>query len=538
MSQNHVIQRTIVELQLPAEDKAHDRQSAISRLFQAALPRAMDAVFSAVAPPDSVLTFDTLVVDLGDIKEGDFSEQLFEKRYLVALEQALKAATREQLTAQSAENVFTSPEVRGFEAFIYFIKNGRLPWSFKVDSEEHWLFQVLTAVEKSPKNAAILRGLFLTNSTRLIQQFPLTFLWVLINKFFPEWGKSGLKHIEEQANDTAPKAFWKDFLQTLLQLVAHKDAATIEALLQIITTDLRQQNITIFMKQVLIIRHLAVAKSAINIGIKKEGPLSINTKNEEIGVGMKKNKEAIDVSLEEIKVAAKLKEADKERPLSIEPANEAIDVGIKKNKETGNASLEEIKVAAKLKEADKKGPLSINTENAATDDGVGVEPIYLNQAGLVILFPFIESFFKTVQVIEDKRFTDETARAKAVHLLHYLATGKTGAGEYDLILEKLLCGVPLGMPIERDVILSENDLKLANDLLGVVINYWTALGTCSVDGLRETFLQRPAKLTVSADDNWLLQVERRTVDILMDRLPWGVSMVKTTWMSRFMVVEW
>ncbi len=496
MTQNHVIQRTIVELQLPAEDKAHDRQSAISRLFQDALPKAMDAVFSAVVPPDSVLKFDRLVVDLGDIKEVDFSEQVFEKRYLVALEQALKAAIAQQLTVESVENVFSAPEVRAFETFVFFLKNGRLPWSFKVESEENWLFQVLTAVEKSPRNAAILWGVLLTHSTRLIQQFPLTFLWVLMDKLFPEWGKSGLKQMTEQAKDIGQTAFWKDFLQTLLQITAHKDAATVGTLLQRLTADLRQLNLTVFMKQVLIIRHLTAAKEAINSGTKKEGPLSIGTENEEMGVGLKKNKEAIDVS------------------------------------------LAEIKAAAQLKEADKKGPLSINTENAATDDGVGAEPIYLNQAGLVILFPFIESFFKTVQVIEDKRFTDETARARAVHLLHYLATGKTGVGEYDLILEKLLCGVPLGMPIERDVVLSENELKLTNDLLGVVINYWAALGTCSVTGLRETFLQRPAKLTVSADDNWLLQVERRTVDILMDKLPWGVSMVKTAWMPRFMVVEW
>jgi hypothetical protein len=496
MSQNHVIQRTIVELQLPAQDKAHDRQSAISRLFQDALPRAMDAVFSAVVPPDSVLKFDTLVVDLGDIKEGDFSEQVFEKRYLVALEQALKVAIAQQLTEESVENVFSSPEARAFDAFVFFIKKGRLPWSFKVESEEQWLFQVLTIVEKSPKKAAILRGPLLTHSTRLIQQFPLTFLWVLMNKLFPEWAKSGLKQIEEQANDIAPKAFWKDFLQTLLQLVAHKDGTTVGALLQRITTDLSQKNITTFTKQALILRHLDAAKGVIEVEMKKGGPLSIKPEKGAIGVGMKKNKEAIGVSLEEVKAAAKLKESDKE------------------------------------------GPLSINTENELKDDGVGAEPIYLNQAGLVMLFPFIESFFKTVQVIEDKRFTDEMARAKAVHLLHYLATGKTGAGEYDLILEKILCGVPLGMPIERDVVLSENDLKLANDLLGVVINYWTALGTCSVDGLRETFLQRPAKLTVSAEGNWLLQVERRTVDILMDKLPWGCSMVKTAWMSQFMVVEW
>jgi hypothetical protein len=189
-------------------------------------------------------------------------------------------------------------------------------------------------------------------------------------------------------------------------------------------------------------------------------------------------------------------------------------------------------------ETKKEGPLSINDQFEPKSDGVGEEALYINQAGLVVLFPFIESFLKQVELIDNKAFINETARAKAVHLLHYLTTGKTNVAEYDLTLEKIMCGVPMGMPLERDLILTENELKSADDLLGVVIKYWTALGTCSPNGLRETFLQRPAKLSTSADGNWLLQVERRTVDILMDRLPWGCSMVKTTWMARLMVVEW
>ena len=496
MNQNHVLQRVIVELQLPTEDRAHDRQSAISRLFQDALPRAMDAVFSALVPSDKLLKIDSLVVDLGAIKESDFSERLFETRCLVALEQALKTAIREQLTAQSAENVFISRESTAFEAFVFFLKTGRLPWSFKVQSEENWLFEVLTAVEKSPKSAVILRGPILQNSTRLVQQFPLTFLWVLMDKLFPEWGKMGLKDIEKQAKDGTSPPFWKDFLLRILELAKHQDAATVGALLQKINADLTTLNITPFLKQVLIIKHLNAEKLKTDMETEEKGPLSIKPKKGEKGAEEREN---------------------------IEQSTDSL-------KETG--------AEQKINEALKKALLDAAVTDKATDDGVGVEPIYVNQAGLVLLFPFIDLLFTNVQLTDNRAFIDETARTKAVHLLHYLTTGKAAAGEYDLTLEKILCGVPLGMPMERDVILTENDRNAANNLLLSVIKHWTALGTCSVAGLRETFLQRSAKLTVSADENWRLQVERRTVDVLMDRLPWGCSMIKTAGMSRFMVVEW
>jgi hypothetical protein len=454
MTQTHTIQRTIVELQLPTQDQAYERQSAISRLFQTALPKAMEAVFSAIVPSDSVVKLDRLEIDLGDIAEVDFTEDVFETRCVMALEQALKQAISEQIAANSAEVVFKSSELSGFEAFVFFIQHGRLPWSFTMQSEEEWLFQVLTCIEKEPKSAAILRGPLLANSDRLIQQFRLTFLWVLIERMFPNWAKLGLRRLSESINVANPTAFWKDVLLTLLQFAAAKNVATVSALLERINATIAASNAPFLKGEALIAKHLNAVKLLLNV------------------------------------------------------------------------------------ETEKKGPLSINDQFEANSDGVGEEAMYVNQAGLVLLFPFIESFFNQTQLIENKAFINEMARAKAVHLLHYLATQKTSVGEYDLTLEKILCGVPTGMPIERDLILTENDLKSADDLLGVVIKYWTALGTCSPNGLRETFLQRPAKLSTSADGNWLLQVERRTVDVLMDKLPWGCSMVKTTWMTRLMVVEW
>ncbi|WP_373396428.1 contractile injection system tape measure protein [Algoriphagus halophilus] len=59
----------------------------------------------------------------------------------------------------------------------------------------------------------------------------------------------------------------------------------------------------------------------------------------------------------------------------------------------------------------------------------------------------------------------------------------------------------------------------------------------SVDGLRETFLQRDGKIS-RVENGWKLKVERKTVDIQMNKLPWGIGMIKLPWMNEMMFVDW
>ena len=40
------------------------------------------------------------------------------------------------------------------------------------------------------------------------------------------------------------------------------------------------------------------------------------------------------------------------------------------------------------------------------------------------------------------------------------------------------------------------------------------------------------------DGHWLLQVERATHDVLLDRVPWGLSIVRLPWMPRLLQVQW
>jgi len=168
----------------------------------------------------------------------------------------------------------------------------------------------------------------------------------------------------------------------------------------------------------------------------------------------------------------------------------------------------------------------------------GTDAIYLQHAGIVLVHAFLPALFKEAGLLDAKsQFTDHQTQQRGIHLVQYLATGEEYLPEYRLLLPKLLCGLPFDIPIERDIVLTEAEKTEADALLNAIIRHWSVLGNTSIAGLREGFIDRTGKLT-NTQNGLLLQVEQRTPDILLSRLPWGISMIKLPWMCEMLRVEW
>lgn len=161
--------------------------------------------------------------------------------------------------------------------------------------------------------------------------------------------------------------------------------------------------------------------------------------------------------------------------------------------------------------------------------------LLVDNAGVVLLHPFLPRLFEGLGVATGDELVDP---ARALCMLHHLATGELTAPEHQLTLAKILCGVALDEPAEADVGLTDAETAEAIAVLDAAIGHWGALGGSAPDALRGEFLMRPGMLAVDADGDWLLRVEARTVDVLLDQLPWGVSLVKLPWMDRLLRVEW
>jgi hypothetical protein len=165
------------------------------------------------------------------------------------------------------------------------------------------------------------------------------------------------------------------------------------------------------------------------------------------------------------------------------------------------------------------------------------EGILLPHAGVILVHPFLAAFFRRLGLLDGKAFTDMDARQRAIYLLHYLATGERTAPEYQLVLPKMLCGYSLEMPLPGDIALTDEACEEGDLVLENVVQRWEKLKNTSVDGLREGFLCRNGKLC-KKNGRLSLQVETSAIDVLLDFLPWNLSLVKLPWVKDILYVEW
>jgi len=168
---------------------------------------------------------------------------------------------------------------------------------------------------------------------------------------------------------------------------------------------------------------------------------------------------------------------------------------------------------------------------------IDAETLYIKGSGIVILHYFLSPYFNDLGLLADGKFIDDTTHQRAILLLHYLATGKTKAAEFDLTLSKILCGYPISETLPAAIILTRKEKAESKRLLEAVINHWSPLKNTSVKGLRAAFFERDGKLT-QKENGWLLTVEQRTIDVLLGKLPWGYSTIRLPWMQEILNVDW
>lgn len=175
------------------------------------------------------------------------------------------------------------------------------------------------------------------------------------------------------------------------------------------------------------------------------------------------------------------------------------------------------------------------------DSGVG-ETLYVGNAGLILFNPFLPHFFERLGLLTHggdgaPAIVGTDAASRAVHLLQYLVDEHCDRPEPQLVLNKLLCGVAASAPILRAIEPMEAERGVCDEMLRAVIGNWTIIRNTSPAGLRETFLQREGRLQ-RGDDRWTLQIQRKTVDILTDQVPWNRSVVYHRWMAAPLHVTW
>ncbi|HEY6977195.1 MAG TPA: contractile injection system tape measure protein [Chitinophagaceae bacterium] len=162
------------------------------------------------------------------------------------------------------------------------------------------------------------------------------------------------------------------------------------------------------------------------------------------------------------------------------------------------------------------------------------EGIYISNAGLVIVAPFLPGFFQNIGVALNNGLNNKDL---ATAIVQWLVTGNEEYAEFELVLPKILCGMEPEDNITMIDAIPGTFKQEGVELLQSVIEHWSILKNTSIEGLRLNFLQREGKLSFIKNE-WLLQVEQKAYDMLLQHLPWNISMIKLPWMPKLLKTEW
>ncbi len=158
-------------------------------------------------------------------------------------------------------------------------------------------------------------------------------------------------------------------------------------------------------------------------------------------------------------------------------------------------------------------------------------------AGLVLTAPFLPYFFRGLGLVEKNEFVSAQAQHRAALLIQSLLDDSFVFEESDLLLNKILCGIPPDEPIPVGFSPTELEKEEIQNLLDAMAGQWTALKSTSGRNLAKGFFPREGSLR-RADKGYRLHIPRISIDILLNRLPWTISIIKLPWMNETLFTEW
>lgn len=161
----------------------------------------------------------------------------------------------------------------------------------------------------------------------------------------------------------------------------------------------------------------------------------------------------------------------------------------------------------------------------------------LKNIGVILLHPFLNEMFIKLDLIKGSAFKTHKTRSKGVLLIHYLASGKEDISLDEMEFPMLFCDFPANLQLDLSTKLSQRDKEESNRVIQVAIEHWKALKTTSPNGLRSGFLMRNGNLK-KGKNNWKILMEKKSIDVLLDQLPWNLHMIKLPWQNHFWTVEW
>jgi|AntRauTorcE11897_2_1112592.scaffolds.fasta_scaffold16854_2 hypothetical protein len=480
----HIIKKQIIQLRLNSRQDAFRIQNRMSEHYRHDLLPVMETLFDEAAGTDETLYIDSLEIDLGVLTEKDIGRPKWDDEILALLTNQLREKLKQHSIGVKKTSEQQPASIGIGRQWLFYMKRGYLPWNL-LETGKGWKQKVLEALSTDYESVTALRNLIRSDA-------------------------DALTRIVEQHNEA--------FLVQLIETV----------------TAQKQQHLSELLDELEILyRSLVKIQTLKYVGSKGEirnmfwrTILEVSAPPDTTGV------ESVYVKLILERLFGRpIRSRDLSKEVTSKLTNLMPIIGLleEKSPNIGKDISSEIDEEINLRQ---NGKTKEDEEKAELGEG-----IFVLQAGAVLLHPFLGTFFDRLKLTKAGAFIDLAAQQKALYLVHYLCIGAVEAEEHELVIPKVLCGYPLKKPVIKGVRLTEKEKDEADHLLEELIRQWEKLKNTTPAGLREAFLQRNGKL-LTKNDLWYIQVESDTIDILLDHLPWNLSMIKLPWMKDIIRVEW
>ena len=471
----HLINHLQFEVNLPDEDQAFNLRHNFAVTFQEQIVEVVDKICSKYVSEDQWIRIDKLEIDLGRL-----TPQSFDLNFTEIFQDKFEKLLTEKLSEFSASQKKVSRQLSRAELLRYFLKKGTLPW---------WADETQIELDEISLN-------LLANEPEMLRQF-----------FYEHRSEPMVwQRVALQLN-TVTKGSIISLIKELLKAK------------KLFKSWIYQINVLISDE---IKSHSKFSEESLNNIILKNAVKIFQGENDKTA-GWK----IFENNIEEIFLENKtlIKQIIQENKTVLSQIDEEKIKSIREKKQTEQNSM-------KIDSTLNHGLFDVSHKEEELADKYLVK-----HGGIILLAPFLNSFFSNLDLLQELKWKNKDAQYKAVHLLKFLSTGRQKTPEYSLTLEKIICGMAIDEPIPVEVQLQEKETNEAEMLLESVIEHWKALKNTSVNGLRETFLKRDG-LIKKQENDWLLQVERKTLDVLIDSIPWGYSTITLPWNYYLIFVEW
>lgn len=168
------------------------------------------------------------------------------------------------------------------------------------------------------------------------------------------------------------------------------------------------------------------------------------------------------------------------------------------------------------------------------------EFLLVENAGLCLLTPWISRLFAMLGYLDDERksLKNTALKIRAVFLLQYIVYGEEREyRETELAFNRLLVGLSQHIPIPKQLPLTSEEKQTVDSMVAGIKANWPSMDGTSIRGFRQSFIARSGTLE-QQEERWLLTMEEKTHDILLESLPWSFRQIRFPWLKKYVQVVW